>query len=1040
MNRIITTLCFLLFVVASAIAQRSINGTVTSSEGEALVGATVLVKGTTRGTVTDINGRYTLEVPANGTTIVVKYTGYNTMELPLGTSNVVDFVLADGTTLDEAVVVGYGTQQKRTITGTVSTIKGSDIAQLPAQSFDQLLQGRSPGVNINIPNGVLNNPPVIRIRGINSINLSSIPLIVIDGVPTYTNQFSQNSAASNPLSSIDPNDIESVEVLKDAAAAAIYGSRASAGVMLITTKRGKSGKTQLSYNNWVSWTQATRVPEVLNADQYLEVKNEAAANANLAGPQYFLDTIGGRKVDTRWADYIYRTGLSHNHNLGISGGSDKTTYYLSLGFTDQEGMIVGNSFQRMNTRLNFDHKVSKRFKVGGVVAYSESKNEAPNTGSLEGGAFATSGIGRLAFVLSPLVDPYKYDADGNRLPGLAGYNVANGALAQGKNKQSVGFLNPLPIIDLNRNISGGNQIQANAYAQYQIIEGLNFRTQYGVDNLNGSNEQFWHPFHGDGLSSNGRATNIQVANRRWNLQNTLDYNRTFGDVHSIGALVGHEEQATTTEGWGASRTSIADPFFSTIQGNFTTIDPAGNFQTKNYLLSYFGRLNYAFRNRYMITANLRQDEYSAFAPGNQKGVFWGVSGGWAVSEEGFWKNTIGNWFNYFKIRASYGTVGNNAIGDFQSQYLYNSGLYGAAPTFVWTQAGNSELSWETSKKLDAGIVFGFKNDRIQGEYTYFNNLIDGLILFAPQSPSRGIPGNTIPINVGSMRNIGHEFALDVVAFRAGKFTWKTRPNITFMSNEVSELYNDNDILATTSGLETTNITRIEEAVGSIYAVPTLGVNPENGRRLFQKKDGTVVQYNHAGGATRWTKLEDGSATSAPSLVADGVVQGTALPKWYGGWDNTFTYGNIDLNIQMNYAGGNVIYNGSKAGLRDMRFWNNNTDVLNRWTENNTEGTIPRVVFGDNISNGSAFAISENVERGDFLRIRNITLGYKIPFANKYFSSLRVYGNVNNAFLFTNYTGTDPEVSSNGNSNRTPGVDRNTVPMSRTFLLGLNLNF
>jgi hypothetical protein len=290
-----------------------------------------------------------------------------------------------------------------------------------------------------------------------------------------------------------------------------------------------------------------------------------------------------------------------------------------------------------------------------------------------------------------------------------------------------------------------------------------------------------------------------------------------------------------------------------------------------------------------------------------------------------------------------------------------------------------------------------------------------------------------------MRNIGHEFALDVVAFRAGKFTWKTRPNITFMSNEVTELYNDSDILATTSGLETTNITRIKEAVGSIYAVPTLGVNSENGRRLFRKKDGTVVQYNHAGGATRWTTL-DGTAVSAPSLVADGVVQGTALPKWYGGWDNTFTYGNIDLNIQVNYAGGNVIYNGSKAGLRDQRFWNNNTDVLNRWTENNPEGTMPRVVFGDNISNGSAFAISENVERGDFLRIRNITLGYKIPFANKYFSSLRVYGNVNNAFLFTNYTGTDPEVSSNGNSNRTPGVDRNTVPMSRTFLLGLNLNF
>lgn len=1041
MNRIILTLCLLLLAVGATLAQRRISGVVTGSDGEPLIGATVLISGTNRGTATDINGKYTLDAPNEGGTIVVKYTGYASQEVVIGASNSIDIVLAEGAVLDEAVVVGYGTQQKRAITGTVATIKGTDMSQLPAQSFDQLLQGRAAGVNINIPNGVLNNPPVIRVRGINSINLSSIPLIVVDGVPTYTNQFSQNSAANNPLSSIDPNDIESVEVLKDAAASAIYGSRASAGVMLITTKRGKSGKTNVSYNAWASWTEATRVPEVLGAQDYVTIKNEAAANAKLSGPQYFLDSINGRMIDTRWADYIYQTGFSHNHNLSLNGGSDNTTYYLSLGYTNQEGMIIGNTFDRLNARLNFDHKVSKRIKVGGNVSYGQLNNSAPNTGSLEGQSFATAGIGRLAFVLAPVVDPYRYDSEGNRLPGTAGYNVANNALGVGKNKQATGFLNPMPVVDLNRHSSGGSQIQASAYGQLEIIKGLNYRLQYGIDNLTGENETFWHPFHGDGVSSNGRASNIYVKNNRWNLQNTLDFSRTLADDHNVSVLLGHEEQGTTTQGWGATRTSIADPFFSTYQGNFTTIDPTGNFQSENYLLSYFGRFNYGFANRFFLTANLRQDQYSAFSPGNQKGVFWGVSGGISLSEMGFWQNnSFLSKINYFKVRGSYGTVGNNAIGDFQSQYLYDSGLYGAAPTFVWTQAGNTDLSWETSKKTDVGFVFGLKNDRIQGEYTYFENLIDGLILFAPQSPSRGIPGNTIPINVGSMVNKGHEIGLDVVAVQSGKFTWKTRANITFMTNEVTELYNDSDILATTSGLETTNITREEYAVGSIYAVPTVGVNPDNGRRMFVKKDGTVVQYDHAGGATRWTRVDNGAAISAPSLVADGVVQGSALPKWFGGWDNKFTYDNFDLNIQVNYAGGNVIYNGSKAGLRDQRFWNNHLDVLDRWTEDNKDGSIPRVVFGDNISNGSAFAISENVEKGDFLRIRNITLGYKFSKIAGTSTSLRVYGNVTNAFLFTKYSGTDPEVSSNGNVNRAPGVDRNTVPMSRTYLVGINLNF
>jgi len=1048
MNRILLGLALLICSASMALGQRTVSGKVTDENGDALIGVTVTAPGTRAGTQTGADGTFSLQVPATATVLKFSYTGYESLEVPLTASNVYDVTLSSSASaITEVVVVGYGTQQKRAITGNVATVRGQDIASLPAQSFDQLLQGRAVGVNVNLPNGVLNNPPVFRVRGINSINLSSFPLVVIDGVPTFTGDLSGTSAANNALASLNPNDIESIDILKDASAAAIYGSRASAGVVLITTKRGKKGKTRVQYDAWAGFTQATRLPEMMNALQYVELKNEAAANAGLTTPRFFLDTIPGRNtpIDTRWADYVYRRGFSHNHALSFSGGTEQTTYYLALGYTNQEGMIIGNDFSRLNGRLNLDHNLSSRIKIGGTLGYTKADNFGPNSGSLPGQAFATAGAGRLAFVAAPIVDPYRYDANGNRLPGIAGYNIAsNNQLGRGKNLEQTGFYNPTIILDLNKHSSESNQVQGAVYGQLEIIKNLSIRTQYGIDNINVENITFWNPYHGDGFGQNGYAANTFRRLRRWNWQNILSYDVEVAEKHKIGLLAGHEEQYTTDEGWGASRSQIADPFFTSFQGNFTTINPLGNFQGENYLLSYFGRINYEFNRMIYLTANLRQDEYSAFAPGRKRGTFWGASAGFTLSELSFWQEALGSTVNFFKIRGSYGTVGNNlGIGDFASQSLYASGLYGAAPTFVYNQAGNPLLSWETSEKTDVGVVFGLFNDRIQGEYTYFVNNIDGLIQNAPQAPSKGIPGNVIAINIGSMVNTGHEFGLSGTIVRRGKFSWSSNANITFMRNEVKSLYENSDVLATTSGLETTNITRVGKSVGSIYAVETRGVNPDNGRRIFVLGDGTLVQYNHAAPAgQRWTKVSDGSTSRAPSLATDGKVYGPAIPKWFGGWDNTFTFGNLDLNIQMNYAGGYFVYNGSKAGQRDQRFWNNAVEVYeNRWTENNKNGTIPRVVFGDNISNGSFLPISENVEKGDFLRIRNITLGYRLParlLDRARINSLRIYANVNNAFLFTGYTGTDPEVSTNGNSNTTPGVDRNSVPMAQSFTVGINL--
>ena len=579
------------------------------------------------------------------------------------------------------------------------------------------------------------------------------------------------------------------------------------------------------------------------------------------------------------------------------------------------------------------------------------------------------------------------------------------------------------------------------------MKGLVLRTQYGIDNVMTESISFASPVHGDGFGSNGSATNNFANRQRWNWQNTLQYDLTLAESHNFSLLAGNEQQYTKSEGWGANRTVIADPFFTTFQGNFTTIVPSGNFQGENYLLSYFGRLNYDFNKKYLITLNLRQDEFSAFAPGKKRGIFWGASAGWSISEESFWKESLGGTINYLRLRGSYGEVGNNnGIGDFASLGLYGSGLYATDPTLAFSQAGNPDLSWETSQKTDIGLNFGLFNDRITGEISYFRNLIDGLILNAPLSPSKGVPGNSIATNIGSMLNTGWEFGLSGTVMRKGKFSWNSNFNLTFMENEVKTLASGNaDILASTGGLETANIIRVGESVGSLYVVETQGVNPANGRRIFINGKGEKVQYTHvvAAGQSRWTYL-DGRTATAVNQSADGKIYGPTLPKWFGAWDNTFRYGNFDLNFQLQYSGGNYIYNGTKAGLRDARFWNSHTDVLDRWTESNTAGSIPRVVYGDNISNGSAIPMSENVEKGDFMRLRNVTLGYSIPtsvFGEKVkISSLRVYANINNAFLLTGYSGTDPEVSSNGNSNQAPGVDRNSVPMARTFLVGLNVGF
>lgn len=1053
----------LIFLSSAALAQdRVISGQITSSEdGSTLPGVNVVVKGTTNGTTTDANGTYRMTVPSDAQVLVFSFIGLKTEEVAIGQRSTIDIALStDVNQLSEVVVVGYGTQSKRDLSGSVASVNGKDIANAPVQSFEQALGGRATGVNVAIPNGVLNNPPVIRVRGVSSLSMSSFPLVVIDGIPTYSGDMSSSNAPNNPLSNINPADIESMEVLKDASASAIYGSRASAGVILITTKRGSKGKSKITLDSYVGVTQPFRLFDMLDADQYMALKNEAIVNLNQNGLRRTPSAYGtaiegsfrpsldadGNPINTNWYDHVYQTGFAHSNTISISGASEKTSHYVSLGYTGQDGMLKKNEFKRTTVKVNIDHKVYDNFTIGTTINYANNFNASPSTGSLPGSAFSTAGLGRLPLVLPPNVSAYNLDGSFN----LSGAGIGAGANLNPTSTPSspsplvTGYYNPDLILAKNKFTSTSNQIAGSIYANWEIVKGLSARTTFGIDQLSFEDISFNTALGGDGYSTGGSATNTYRTNKRWNWQNTLQYDKSFGKSN-VSVLVGGEQQYTQISRWGATRTTLADNFFESYQGNFTNIAVANNLQGENYLVSYFARLNYDFGKKYFATLNVRRDGYSAW--GDKWGNFYGAALGYSLSEEDFWKNNsfLQN-ISFFKVKGSYGEVGNsNGVEDFASLQRYGSGLYGGVATLGYTDAGNPALTWETSKKTDIGFSYGILNDRIQGEFAYYKNLIDGMIQNVPQAPSKGIPNvnnpNTLPANVGSMVNKGIEFSVRFNAINTGNFKWTTSFNVSTLKNEVLTLADPNQRIGnTTLGLETVNYTAVGQSAGSFLAVPTLGVNPENGRRLFEKIDGTVVQYDHQGAG--WTKL-DGTPTTQPTQLADGRFYGPALPKWFGGFDNTFSYKNFDLGIFFQYSGGNYVYNGTKSGLRDQRFWNNHTDMLDHWTPENPNAKLPRPVYGDNVSNGSALVISENIEKGDFVRLRNVALGYTFsrPFLDKLkIANARLYAQVQNAFIITGYSGIDPENSANGNSPTGASVDRNSVGQARTYTMGINLTF
>ncbi len=1012
------------------IAAIDISGRVLDDKGQAVTGVTIREKGKDNTVVSGTGGNFKIMVADQDAVLIFSFVGYKQHEIKVGSKKTIDVILSTITdVLQEVVISGYTVQNRTEFTGSSAHISGKDIENRPVVSFDQALAGQAAGVKITSNGGSLNAPPTFRIRGTNSINLSSYPLIIIDGITSFNgNGGSLNGVENNPLSSVNTNDIESIEVLKDASATAIYGSRAANGVVVITTKKGRAGKAKFSYDAYFGTSKIPKLPELLGAEEYVAIKREAQTNSGVATTFNVGKNADGSTQETNWYDYFYQTGNLQNHNLSISGASEATSYFVSLSYADQTGFLVKNTFNRKSARVNIDHRLIKSLHVGTNFTYSDVLN---NNLSSVYNTFGRNNLARLSMVLPPNI--LAYNADGS-------YNISGNSIALGPNTVSVNYFHPLPTLDNDKYTSASKNFLGLVYAELELLKGLKLKTNYSINSLNVANTNFNNPIQGNGFGSNGSASSDHNENYRTDFTNTINYTGTISN-HHVNALVGYQEIYTETNGTSASRSGLIDPFFQSFAGGFTTSSSNGNF-SQNGFRSYFANVFYDYQKKYLLSASFRRDGFSGLAANHKYGNFSGGSIGWNVSEEGFFKNsTLAKTVSALKVRASYGQVGNVTIGDYAAASLYGAGTYGGVPTLALSQTGNPDLKWETSKKTDIGINIGLWKNRVTLDADYYNNNIDGLILAAPQTPSKGIPSNTINANIGSMYNRGFEFDVKAHIIYEGAFRWTSGFNISTLKNRVTALANNNADLWTAS-LETSNITRVGYSVGSVYVVNTTGVNPANGFRTYVNRNGATVQYNPK--AAAWSYL-DGTTAPAMEGYADGTVMGPTLPTYYGGFNNSFSYKNFDLYVNIVFSGGNKIYNGTKATLLNNNFFNNQTDILRRWTTPGQDTDISAVYFNDQISGGSTLPNSFNVENGAYIKLGTAALSYTIPdrFYKKVgVTTIRLFTSANNLILHTDYTGSDPEVSANGDlaSNTGAGRDKNLVPAGKSFTFGINVGF
>lgn len=1032
-------LCLSILVLMTAVswAQRTVTGRVTDANGNPLPNVSVQVKGTQSGTVTNADGSYSLSVPANARTLVFSSVSAATQEVAIGAqTNISVSLQSSERSLDEVVVIGYGTQRRRAVTSSISRVGGDVLADQPVTSVDKALGGQAAGVNVTLGSGIVNAQPRIRIRGINSLTAGRDPLFVIDGIPSFSDGLS-GVANTNPLADINPQDIESLEVLKDGAATAIYGSRAANGVVLITTKKGRSGRSQVNYDTYVGTSRQFRRPELLNAEEFVTIANEKLTNANLPAAAF----LNSERTNTDWLDVVFRDQATvQSHTLSFNGGTDRTTFYVSANYMNQEGVIITNVAERFGVRANVEHKANKFFRLGNNITISRTEDNDQNNGGN-----ALSGAMGAALRALPNVRVYNPDHP-------TGYNItaANDALGTDANIRTIenNYSNILYVLEKNRFSSDKYRIINNAFLEVTPFEGLSIRSQGSVDYQSGTDFQSLDPIHGDGRSSGGSLFQQSLQRTRLVWQNYANYNTRIAQDHNLSLTGGVELQRDISRFFNGRGTGLSDVFFGTdnlISGTYTNQFSGGSFG-KSGFQSFFGRVSYDFMNRYFVQATIRRDGLSSLAPERRYGTFPGLSVGWRVSEEGFFSG-LNNVFSDLKLRASYAEVG-NPLGGFPYLSLYGPAQYGGVSGNAINLVGNPELQWETNKKYNVGLDFAFLNNRLSFVVDYFRNANDGLAFRTPTPPSVGIPGNQITKNIGSMENSGWEFSFNGAAIQKRDFTWNINANFTAQRNEVNSLTGtslEQTIPGPNNG--TFNILRVGEPINGIYGYQYAGVNSGNGNPMWIKANGSLVQYNVAPGAAAGyylvVKAGDPALGAASSLTgADRVIIGNPLPRYFGGITNTFTYKGLGLDFLVRYQGGNDVYNLTRQEvLLSQGFVNNGREILDRWTPQNTAGSVPKLFYGrDNQINLGGQANSRFLESGDFVRLQNVQLSYTFGNAglqrrtNNYVRSIRVYVQGQNLGIITDYSGIDPENTSE------LGIDNSSVPQLRSFTFGLNVGF
>jgi TonB-linked SusC/RagA family outer membrane protein len=1022
MKRILHLFSMLLLVLVSVQVKGQsieISGTVTSNEdGSSLPGVNVVLKGTTKGVLTDADGKYSISAPTGGT-LVFTYIGFKEQEAPIGGRSLINVILeSDLQVLDEVIVTGFGSQIKRELTGNIARIKMSETADMPVTTFEQALQGKAAGVQINQGSGKLGQTMRISVRGQSSVSASNEPLYVIDGIPMTQNTGRRDV---NAMADINPQDIESIEILKDASAGAIYGARAANGVVLITTKGGKSGRTNVNFGVQFGSSKPTKALKFLNTQQYIDFYRVAAGNADVldgldpsdpgSNTSYMEDffvtqsvgTFGtANQADTDWGQLAFQDAPQQQYDLNINGGNEKTSFYISGQLLDQTGILIGNAFGRMSGRVNVNHKVSKRMNIGINMGLTRSLNERVSGDNSFGNP--------LQLVALPPMTPSTDPSTG--LP--VGTPPGDISIPM--------YFNSLIYIGNSYFNTTNHRNIGNVYGDYEIFKGLRFRTEFALDFLNSHVERYYNSKTQRNTGAPmGIADNSFRRVENYNTNNYFSYIKELG-LHGVNATLGMSFQNAQDKFMYAEGQDFPSDAYKQIQSAARKTD-ASSTRSDYSFVSYFARVNYKWSDKYLLGLSGRMDGSSRFGANNRYGFFPAVSAGWVVSEEEFLKNAGA--ISFLKVRGSWGKTGNAEIGNFPQLGLYSgdagyAGLPGQRPS----QIGNPDLGWETTKQFDVGIDFGFLKNRINGEIDFYVKNTTGLLL------NVNVPGTTgfesIVKNVGSLRNRGFEFVINSDNL-IGDFKWRTAFNAAINRNEITNI--DGQIIE--GGVSSMSRAMEGHPIGTFYTVEYAGVDPANGDALWYKN----------------TKNEDGTldrTTTNRYNDAQRVVVGNALPKWTAGLNNSFSYKGFDLNVLFNGVFGNKLnfYGAGRYASANGRFEDNQTvNQLDAWTPENTITNVPQARL---FYNNGAQASSRFIEDGSFIRLRNVTLGYNLPkkvLSNIKLNSVRVYVTGQNLLTFTKYSGWDPEVNSDDfSSNIGLGYDFYSTPQAKTILFGLNVGF